>query len=54
MEQTLLSGLEDICLSIADVDSEFEKQITTTQNLRNIPKETIIKGLNLNFLTLNF
>ncbi|KAL7078314.1 hypothetical protein ACQ4LE_002695 [Meloidogyne hapla] len=51
IEKISFSGFEDICLNIADVDSEFEKQITKHQNLRNIPKEIIIKALRKNTIS---
>ncbi|CAK5114617.1 unnamed protein product [Meloidogyne enterolobii] len=41
IEQILLSGFEDICLNLADIDSEFEKEIIKYPNLRNIPKEMV-------------
>ncbi|KAF7629947.1 Tr-type G domain-containing protein [Meloidogyne graminicola] len=45
LEQASYSGFENICFNIADVDEEFEKQITKFQNFRDIPMEEIINAL---------
>lgn len=50
IEQISFSGFEDICLNLADIDSEFEKEIKYP-NLRNIPKEMVIKALRRNLIS---
>ena len=45
IEEIYLSAREDTCLSLADVDKSFEKQLNAIPYLNDIPNEDIVKAL---------